>query len=569
MPHSTILIATIAVSLGLALIFGLIAQRLKLPVLVGYLIAGMIIGPFTPGFVADIELSNQLAEIGVILLMFGVGLHFSLNDLLAVRRIALPGAIAQIVVATAMGAAVAVTWGWSIGAGIVFGLALSVASTVVLLRALEQRGLLKSINGRIAVGWLIVEDLVVVLVLVLLPPFSAGFADGTEEVSSMQLLISLVITLAKVSVFIAFMLIVGKRLFPWLLWHVASAKSKELFTLCVIAVAVGIAYGAAALFDVSFALGAFFSGMVMRESSLSHRAAQESLPLRDAFSVLFFVSVGMLFDPNILIEEPLHVLIVVAIIIFGKSLVAFILVLAFRYPLNTALTVSVSLSQIGELSFILASLGLSLGLLPLEGYSLVLAGAFISITLNPLVFRSAEPIQNWIRARSRLARKLERSIDPLAELPTAVASDYVTNHVVIVGYGSVGKRIGEILAQNDIHFVVADHNREVVEQLRKQGIHAVAGDASDPAVLIQAHISRASVLIVTACDALRIRQMAEITQILNPQVEVLASTYDVEDAVRLQRENTGTVFLADQELANNISQRVLQKLEGRDEDHKF
>jgi monovalent cation:H+ antiporter-2, CPA2 family len=561
MPHSTILITTIAVSLGLALIMGIIAQRLKLPVLVGYLIAGMIIGPHTPGFVADIELSNQLAEIGVILLMFGVGLHFSLKDLLAVRRIALPGAIAQIVVATAMGTAVAMSWGWDMSAGIVFGLALSVASTVVLLRTLEQRGLLKSINGRIAVGWLIVEDLVVILALVLLPPLSVWLVSETGAIAGAQLLMTLVITLAKVSVFIAFMLIVGKRLFPWLLWHVASAKSNELFTLCVIAVAVGIAYGAAVLFDVSFALGAFFSGMVMRESSLSHRAAQESLPLRDAFSVLFFVSVGMLFDPNILIEEPLHVLMVVAIIILGKSLVAFILVLAFGYPLNTAITVSASLSQIGELSFILASLGVATGLLPTEGYSLILAGAFISITLNPLVFRAAEPIQNWIRARSRLARRLERSIDPLAELPMAVASDYVTDHVVIVGYGAVGKRVGEILAKKGIHFVVADHNREIIEQLRKQGIQAVAGDAGDPAVLIQAHIARASVLIVTAFDAMRIQQMVETTQILNPKVEVLISTHDVEDAARLQKENAGIIFLGEQELANNITQHVLQKLQ--------
>lgn len=564
MPHSTILITTIAVSLGLALIMGIIAQRLKLPVLVGYLIAGMIIGPHTPGFVADIGLSNQLAEIGVILLMFGVGLHFSLSDLLAVRRIALPGAIAQIVVATAMGAGVAMSWDWSIGASIVFGLALSVASTVVLLRALEQRGLLKSINGRIAIGWLIVEDLVVVLALVLLPPLSVWLVSDTGAIAGTQLLMALVITLAKVSVFIALMLIAGKRLFPWLLWHVASTKSNELFTLCVIAVAVGIAYGAAILFDVSFALGAFFSGMVMRESSLSHRAAQESLPLRDAFSVLFFVSVGMLFDPNILIDEPLHVLIVVAIVILGKSLVAFILVLAFRYPLNTAITVSVSLSQIGELSFILASLGVTTGLLPMEGYSLVLAGAFISITLNPLVFRVAEPLQNWIRARSRLALRLERANDPLAELPLEVASDYVTDHVVIVGYGTVGKRIGEILAKKGIHFVVADQNREIVEHLRKQGIQAVAGDAGDPAVLIQAHISRASVLIVTAFDAMRIQRMVETTQILNPKIEVLISTFDAEDAIRLRKENAGMVFLGEQELANSITQHVLQKLQSHE-----
>lgn len=564
MPHSTILITTIAVSLGLALIMGMLANRLKLPVLVGYLVAGMMIGPFTPGFVADLALSNQLAEIGVILLMFGVGLHFSLSDLLAVRKIALPGAIAQIIVATLLGASVAMTWEWNLGASIVFGLALSVASTVVLIRALEQRGLMKSINGRIAVGWLIVEDLVVVLALVLLPPL-AGWLGGQGDDSStsnsiIDLLIVLAITFVKVSIFIGFMLIVGKRLFPWLLWHVASTKSNELFILCVIAVAVGIAYGAAKLFDVSFALGAFFSGMVMRESSLSHRAAQESLPLRDAFSVLFFVSVGMLFDPNILIEEPLHVLIVVAIILFGKSLAAFILVLAFRYPLNTALTVSVSLSQIGELSFILASLGVSLELLPLEGYSLILAGAFISITLNHLVFETVEPIQNWIRSRSKLARRLERTDDPLAELPTSVASTHVTGHVVIVGYGAVGKRVSETLASQGTHYVVVDQNREIVEQLRKHHAHAVAGDAADPAVLIQAHIARAGAMIITAADVLRIQQMVETAKILNPQAEILISTHDPEAAARLEKENMGLVFLDEQVLAQNITQHLLKSL---------
>jgi CPA2 family monovalent cation:H+ antiporter-2 len=566
MPHSTILITTIAVSLGLALVMGMIAHRLKLPVLVGYLVAGMIIGPATPGFVVDVELSSQLAEIGVILLMFGVGLHFSLNDLLAVRMIAIPGAIAQIVVATTLGAGVALSWDWNIGASIVFGLALSVASTVVLLRALEHRGLLKSINGKIAIGWLIVEDLVVVLALVLLPPFS-GWLTATDthsttatENAGFGLLITLGAILGKVSVFIGFMLVIGKRIFPWLLWYVASTKSRELFILCVVAVAVGIAYGAALLFEVSFALGAFFSGMVMRESHLSHRAAQESLPLRDAFSVLFFVSVGMLFDPNILLEEPLQVLIVVIIIIFGKSLIAFLLILAFRYPLNTALTVSASLAQIGELSFILASLGNTLGLLPTEGYSLILAGAFITITLNPLVFQAAEPIQNWIRARSRLARILERPNDPLAELPMATSSDAVTDHAVIIGYGSVGKRIGLMLASCGVPLVIVDQNREIIEQLRSEGIHAVAGDAVDPAVLIQAHIARSSVLIITASDPIRVRLMVETSRILNPNNEILISTYHEEEALLLQKEQVGKIFLEEQELAQNIVNQVLEKL---------
>ncbi len=569
MPHSVTLITTIAVSFGLALLMGLIANRLKLPVLVGYLAAGVILGANTPGFVADMELSSQLAEIGVILLMFGVGLHFSLGDLLAVRRIALPGAIVQIAVATALGATVAIAWGWNLGAAIVFGVALSTASTVVLLRALEQRGVLKSVNGLIAVGWLVVEDLAMVLILVLLPPLSGwlgGNATSASGASDWDLLTTLLFTFGKVSVFIALMLIVGKRVFPWLLWHVASTNSNELFILSVIAVAIGIAYGSAMLFGVSFALGAFFAGMVMRESDLSHRAAQESLPLRDAFSVLFFVSVGMLFDPNVLIDQPLRVLATLAIIIIGKSLAAFLLVLAFRYPLNTALTVSASLAQIGEFSFILAALGVSLGLLPLEAQSLILAGAFISITLNPLVFQVIEPAQAWIRSRSKLARILERTDDPLAELPMTVASSYVTNHVVVVGYGRVGRHIVDTLAEQAIPLVVAEQNREMVEGLRKRGIHAVAGDASEPAVLIQAHIARAAMLVIAVPDTLRARRMIEIARMLNPLIEIIVRTHNEEEAVLLRKESGGEVFLGEHELALSMTRHVLNKIAGQSGD---
>ncbi|ARO88469.1 Kef family K(+) transporter [Nitrosospira lacus] len=562
MPHSVTLITTIAVSFGLALLMGLIAHRLKLPVLVGYLVAGVILGSNTPGFVADMELSGQLAEIGVILLMFGVGLHFSLDDLLAVRRIALPGALVQIGVATALGATVAVAWGWDLGAAIVFGVALSTASTVVLLRALEQRGVLKSVNGSIAVGWLVVEDLAMVMVLVLLPPLAGWLgtsAGSPADGPSQDLLITLLLTFGKVAVFIALMLIVGKRVFPWLLWHVASTNSTELFILSVIAVAIGIAYGSAMLFGVSFALGAFFAGMVMRESDLSHRAAQESLPLRDAFSVLFFVSVGMLFDPNVLIDQPLRVVATLGIIIIGKSLAAFLLVLAFRYPLNTALTVSASLAQIGEFSFILAALGVSLGLLPVEAQSLILAGAFISITLNPLVFQVIEPAQEWIRSRSKLARILERSDDPLAELPMSVASSHVTNHVVLVGYGRVGRHIGEALAEQGLALVVADQNREMVEGLRKRGIHAVAGDAAEPAVLIQAHIARAKMLVIAVPDALRARRMIEIARMLNPPIEIIVRTHNEEEAALLRKESGGTVLLGEHELALSMTHHVLKK----------
>jgi CPA2 family monovalent cation:H+ antiporter-2 len=567
MPHSITLITTIAASLGLALMMGLIANRLKLPPLVGYLIAGVLLGPATPGFVADAELSRQLAEIGVILLMFGVGLHFSLDDLLDVRRIALPGAIVQIAVATALGMGVATLWGWSPGASLVFGLALSVASTVVLIRALEQRGLLQSVNGRIAVGWLIVEDLVMVLVLVLLPPLAGWLGGGSGEVAgngiNRDLLETLLIALGKISIFAALMLIVGRRVFPWLLGYVAGTDSRELFTLSVIAAAVGIAYGSAQLFGVSFALGAFFAGMVMRETHLSHRAAKESLPLRDAFSVLFFVSVGMLFDPRVLIQLPLQVLTVLAIIVAGKSLAAFLLVLAFRYPLNTALTVSASLAQIGEFSFILAGLGVSLGLLPQEGMSLILAGALISISLNHLVFRSVEPALAWIRSRSKLARALERPNDPLAELPMTVESREVTGHVVLVGYGRVGRRIGEALAEHGLPFVVAEQNRELVETLRERGVHAVAGDASDPAVLVQAHIARAQILVIATPDSLRARRMIEIARVLNPNVGTLVRTHSEEEAVLLRNENAGTVFLGEHELALSMTRHVLEQVATR------
>jgi CPA2 family monovalent cation:H+ antiporter-2 len=563
-PHSITLITTIAASLGLALILGFIAARLKLPALVGYLIAGIILGPATPGFVADIELSRQLAEIGVMLLMFGVGLHFSLDDLWAVRRIAVPGAIVQIAVATALGLAATTFWGWSLGAGIVFGLALSVASTVVLLKALENRGVLESVNGRIAVGWLVVEDLVMVLVLVLLPPLSGwlvGDANGTaEQTGGGNLLTTLAFTLGKVSLFVALMLVVGRRFFPWLLWQVARTGSRELFTLCVVAAAVGIAYGSAELFGVSFALGAFFAGMAMRESELSHRAAQESLPLRDAFSVLFFVSVGMLFDPQVLIHQPLQVLAVVAIIVFGKSLAAFLLVLAFRYPLNTALTVSASLAQIGEFSFILAALGVSLGLLPIEGQSLILAGALISISLNPLLFQAIEPAQAWIRSRSKRARVLERSDDPLAELPTTVDLNRLTRHFVLVGYGRVGRRIGEALIERGVPLVVAEQNREMVEDLRKRGVAAVSGDASDVAVLIQAHIARACMLVIATPDTFSARRMIEIARMLNPGVETVVRTHSEEEAVLLQRENAGKVFMGEHELALGMTRHVLERV---------
>lgn len=559
MPHSVNLIHTIAAALGLALALGFVATRLRLPALVGYLLAGVVIGPFTPGFVADVGMASQLAEIGVMLLMFGVGLHFSLGDLLAVRKIAVPGAVVQIMVATLMGMGLAYWWGWGLGGALVFGLSLSVASTVVLLRALETLGILDTYTGRIAVGWLVVEDLVMVLVLVLLPPL-AGVLGGTgASADASDLAKTLGLTLLQVGGFVVLMLVVGRRVFPWVLWQVARTGSRELFTLCVVAAAVGIAFGSAALFGVSFALGAFFAGMVMRESEFSHRAAQESLPLRDAFAVLFFVSVGMLFNPAVLWDRPLQVLAVVAIIMVGKTLAAAALVLSFRYPLNTALTVSASLAQIGEFSFILVGLGASLGLLPAEGTSLVLAGALISMALNPMLFHAIAPLQGWLRTRSALARRLEERDDPLAELPMTTHAKFLAHQVVLVGYGKVGRRLAAALAANDVPFVVAEQNRELVEALRAKGIAAVFGDAVEPAVLIQAHIARAAMLVIATPDTLKVRQMIATAKLLNPMIETVIRSHSEQEARLLEEENGSTVFLAEEALAQAMVRHVIDR----------
>ncbi|HEX5806597.1 MAG TPA: YbaL family putative K(+) efflux transporter [Macromonas sp.] len=563
MPHDVSLIATIAAGFGLALILGYVAIRLRLPPLVGYLLAGVLVGPSTPGFVADIGLAGQLAEIGVMLLMFGVGLHFSLGDLMAVRRIAIPGAIVQIAVATLLGAGAATLWGWPLGGAVVFGLCLSVASTVVLLRALEVKGLLKTANGQIAVGWLVVEDLVMVLVLVLLPAL-AGLLDpqaGSAASGADSIWRPLALTLAKVAAFIALMLLVGRRLLPRLLWWVARTGSRELFTLCVVAVAVGVAFGAAKLFDVSFALGAFFAGMMMRESEFSHRAADESLPLRDAFAVLFFVSVGMLFDPAVLWQQPLRLLQVVAIILLGKTVAAVALVLLLRYPLNTALTVGASLAQIGEFSFILAGLGVALGLMPAEGQSLVLAGALLSIALNAAVFSAIEPVQDWLRRRSAWVRAMERRTDPLAELPLDTDQQLLSRQVVLVGYGRVGRRIAQALRQHGIPFVVAEQNRQRVDDLRQQGIAAVLGNATEPDVLIQAHVAKAAMLVVATPDTLGVRRMVEIARTLNPAIEVVLRTHNEEEATLLRSESQAQVFLGEQELAQGMATHILQRLQ--------
>ena len=561
MHHDLPLITTIAAALGLALVLGFVAARLRLPALVGYLVAGIVIGPFTPGFVADLQLASQLAEIGVMLLMFGVGLHFSLGDLLAVRRIAVPGAVVQMMAATALGVGAALWWGWSLAAALVFGLSLSCASTVVLLRALEANGQLDTFTGRVAVGWLIVEDLAMVLVLVLLPPVAAALS-GTGVVSAATIWREIGTTLVQVSIFVVLMLVVGRRLFPWVLWQVQRVGSRELFTLCVVAAAVSIAYGATKFFGVSFALGAFFAGMVLRESQFSHRAAEETLPLRDAFAVLFFVSVGMLFDPAIVVEQPLHLVVVVGIIVFGKSIAAAILVLLLRYPLHTALTVSASLAQIGEFSFILVNLGAALRVIPGEAQSLVVAGALISIALNPLVFRLIEPVQSWLLRRSQLARTLAARDDPLAELPMSTDPKYLSKQVVLVGYGRVGRRLADALAAHNLPFVVADQNRELVEELRVRGIPAVFGDASQAEVLVQAHVARARMLVIATPHTLGVRQMASFARQLNPAIEIAVRSHNEEEARRLEEEVAGRVFVGEHELAAAMTRHVLERTAG-------
>jgi CPA2 family monovalent cation:H+ antiporter-2 len=561
MAHQYSLITTIAAAFGVALILGLIAERVRIPALVGYLMAGVIIGPATPGFVADVHLASQLSEIGIMLLMFGVGLHFSPADLMAVRRIVVPGALAQMGVTSLIGFAVSWLWGWNTGASVVFGLALACASTVVVLKSLEVRGQLDSMNGRIAVGWLVVQDLVAVLVLVLLPPLAGllGSAATDSHAVGSSIWGAVGSTLGQVAAFIALMLVVGRKVLPWILWQVARTGSRELFTLSVIATAIGIAYGASALFNVSFALGAFFAGSVMRESEFSHRAAEESLPLRDAFSVLFFVSVGMLVDPMIMVEHPWWLLSAVLIIVLANGLGTLMMLLWLGYPLNAALTVGVSLGQMGEFSIILATLGVSLGLLTPDGMSLILAGVVITIALNSFLFAAIEPMRRWALSRSEMARRLEMRQDPFAELPMSTEAKYLEGQVVLVGYGRVGKRVAAALQGRGIPFVVAEQNRELVEDLRRQGLAAVSGNAADPAVLIQAHVARAAMLVIATPDTLLARQMAVTARTLNPAIEIVLRTHNEEESALLRSEQIGQVFFGEEELAKGMLEHVLAR----------
>ena len=560
MPHDTALIATISVGLVAAFIGGVIASRLRLPPIVGYLLAGIAVGPFTPGFVGDAEIAPQLAELGVILLMFGVGMHFSIRDLLAVRRIALPGAVGQITVATLLGIGVASFWGWSFGAGLVLGLALSVASTVVLLRALIDGDLLDAIHGRIAVGWLIVEDLFTILVLILLPVVAVplgGVALGGSAAGG-SVLVTLGLALGKLALFGALMFFVGTRVVPWLLVQVSRHGSSELFTLAVLAMALGIAFGAASLFGVSFALGAFVAGLVVSESELSHRAATDAVPLRDAFAVLFFVSVGMLFDPAFLLQEPLKILAVVAIIVFGKALAATMIVLVVGYPLRTGLVVAAGLAQVGEFSFILAELGLSLGLLPETGRQLILAGAIVSITLNPLLFLAIEPLENWLRARPQLAARMERSASALATLPEN--EEHVAgNHTIICGYGRVGSVVGMALERHGCPYIVIEQDHRRVEELRERNIDAIYGDAAAQSLLEHANLGTARALVVATDEALVTRQIVEHVRHDRPDLPIIARTHSWEEVEALRERGVEAVVMGELELALAMVDHTLRR----------
>jgi len=546
MHHDTDLISIIAVGLAVAFVLGALANRLRLSPLVGYLLAGVVVGPFTPGFIADQALANQLSEIGVMLLMFGVGLHFSLEDLLEVRTIAIPGAIAQIAVATLLGWALAWGMGWNPFEGFVFGLALSVASTVVVLRALEERRLLDTRRGRIAIGWLIVEDLAMVLALVFLPVLaSAAHGDGGSLTGTLK---SLAWTLLKLGLFVAFMLLVGRRAIPWTLARVAHTGLRELFTLCVLAIALGVAFVSAQLFGVSFALGAFFAGMLLNESELSHKAAADSLPLRDAFAVLFFVSVGMLFDPRVLLDHPWQVLAVLGIILVGQSLAAYALVRAFRQPKLTALTVAVSLAQIGEFSFILAALGLELGILPKAGHDLILAGALLSIIANPLMFAAVDRWQAKQEAEAPRPAEPEAPPGPSLEL---------SDHAIVIGYGRVGSSLVRVLRERGVPVIVIDDNRDHVEHAHAAGIPAIRGSAAADKVLAEAHPDRAKIVVLAIPQPLEAGEAIAKLRAINPSLTLLARAHSDAEVKHLLEHGADGAVMAERELAYSLAEMVM------------
>lgn len=577
MSH-TPLIAMLVAGLGLAFVLGALANRFKLSPLVGYLLAGIVIGPFTPGFVADQGLARQLAEVGVILLMFGSGLHFSLEDLLSVRRIAIPGALVQLALVTLLGLVVGYVVDWPIGAGLIFGLALSVASTVVVLRTLQEKHQLQSELGRIAVGWLIVQDLAMILALVLLPAF-ADVLGGDESAAVVDtaaidetgvfdflqphtLLGAVLVTLVKLGAFFALMILVGRRVIPWVLHYIAHTGSRELFRLAVLAMALGVAFGAAELFGVSFALGAFFAGMIMAESQLSQSAAQETLPLRDAFAVLFFVSVGMLFDPAILLHQPFLVAVTLLIILVGNAAAVFAVARLFGQSFKSAMSLGLTLSQIGEFSFILAGLGIGLELMPESGRDLILAGAMLSILVNPLLFVAARNLlPAWRKPRDKATPEQDATPD---ETPTLPTTDLI-GHAVLVGYGRVGSRVAKTLEKIGQPYLVIEERQDMADELREAGTEVILGNAAQPGMLEAANVAGARFLISAVPNPFESGNLIERARAANAKLDIIARAHTDAEVDYLTKLGANRIIMGEHEIARGISEYVERRVGGETE----
>lgn len=564
MDHSLPLLFTLALAFVLALIFGCIAEKLKCPALVGFLCAGILCSSHTPGPTADKEIAMQLSEVGVILLMFGVGLHFSISDLLKVKGIAVPGAVLQMTIATLLGLLFAVyVWEWSLSSALIFGLCLSCASTVVLLKALEMHGHLNTVDGQISVGWLVVEDIATVLILVLLPPVAQimgvtpGGGEAAEPMTASGIAYVIASTLLHVVAFVAIMMVVGRKFIPWVLWQIAKTGSRELFTLSILTASVGIAYGAAAVFDVSFALGAFFAGMVMRESKYAHRAATDSLPLQDAFSVLFFVGVGMMLDWRVILEEPWSILTMLAIIMIGKSLTAFCLVHFLRYPLHTSLNVGAALAQIGEFSFILAAQGIALGMTDQKMLSMVVASAILSIALNPLMFAMIPYVRRFSVRYFAWARAAAMLTDPYSVLPKETSRRMLMGQTILVGSGSVTRSVAKRLATDDVPFVCISEDKSFAEELREQKHTVISGDAADPMVLVQGHIVTAAQLMVIDIDPVKTLKIVEMAKQLNPELNIMARAGSRDEVEHLKQEGIANVYLDSESISEVLTGNIL------------
>ncbi len=549
MSHEAPLIGILVIGLGLAFILGTLANRLKISLLVGYLLAGVAVGPFTPGFVADQGLALQLAEIGVILLMFGVGLHFSIKDLIAVRAVAIPGALIQMILtallAIALGHALGMPW----GAGLVFALALSIASTVVLLRGLQERRLMDTERGHLAIGWLVIQDLMTVMALVLLPavaPLLKHDATGAPTIPALALTVAM--TLGKVAAFVGVMLLIGRRVIPAIMHYVAHTGSRELFRLSVLAVALGVAFAASELFGVSFALGAFVAGMVLSESQLSQRAAEETLPLRDAFAVLFFISVGMLFDPTILLRSPLPLLGTLAVVLVGTPAIVVLILRGMRQTWNTSLTIAAGLAQIGEFSFILAALGIGLGLLDEQARDLILGASILSILLNPLLFLAVDRLRPWADRRDGVLPAAAQG-QPVVPRPIVYPATSLEDHAILVGYGRVGSLVAEGLLTRGWKVLVIEAGDTAVQSLRERGAEVVVGNAADPAVLKSVNLAAARLLLVAIPDAFEAGQIVEQARAGSPGIEIIARAHFDEAVTHLTGHGASAVVMGEREIA--------------------